>query len=388
MDIQQLRELLARYASDSLSEPERQLLLQYMNDAELRPLIETILEETFIQSEYSTPEPAARGERFTRLLHERMHPVKRLSTRRFYWPAAAAVALLLAAGAWYWSTHPTQSTTTVAQSKKDIQPGRNGAILTLADGAEIVLDSLQNGLVAQQQGSQVMLANGQLQYNSQGQTEGELQYNTISTPKGRQFRLLLPDGSAVWLNAASSIRYPTAFTNKERRVTITGEAYFEVAQHANQPFFISVNNQQEVAVLGTDFNINAYTNESYIQTTLLNGSVSVKAAGKAVVLQPGQQAQLAHSGTSALTVQTDVDTDRVLAWKNGAFNFDQLTLEESMRLLERWYDIDVVYEHGVPDIRFGGEIDRNVSLEELLKILGRTKLKFRIEENRKLVIIK
>jgi transmembrane sensor len=394
MEINKLRELMEKYASDSLSEPERLLLQQYMDDPGQKASVEAILEESYLSAEYTTDEPAERATRLNNMLQARLHPVtetrvRRINTKRVYW-AAASLLLLLAAGIYYWSAStPGIITLGVAEEGTDIQPGKNGAILTLADGSEIVLDSLENGLVAQQTGTQVMLHNGQLQYNGHGNTGGNVQYNSINTPKGRQFRVTLPDGTIVWLNAASSIRYPTFFSGKERRVQVIGEVYFEVAQNAQQPFKVSVNNKEEIEVLGTHFNVNAYENEQHIATTLLQGSVKVSASNSAsaVILKPRQQSQLAQTGQPEFKVNNDVDTDKVMAWKNGALNFDNLSLDEAMRVLERWYDIEVVYENGIPDIQFAGEIDRNVSLTELLKILGRTKLKFRIEENRKLVII-
>ncbi|WP_295118471.1 FecR domain-containing protein [uncultured Chitinophaga sp.] len=389
---------MEKYASDSLSEPERLLLQQYTNDPEQRADVEAVLEESYLSGEYTTAEPPERAARLHQMLQARMHPatetpVRRIRTKRIYW-AAASVLLLMAAGIYYWSARTTENLTpSIATKGTDIQPGKNGAILTLADGSEIVLDSLKNGLVAQQTGTQVMLSNGQLQYNASGQPNGEMQYNTISTPKGRQFRVTLPDGTIVWLNAASSIRYPTFFAGKDRRVQVNGEVYFEVAQNAQQPFRVSVNNKEEIDVLGTHFNVNAYENEQHIETTLLQGSIRVSTvaaySSKGVTLKPGQQSQITPGGGQPdILVSDAVDTDKVMAWKNGAFNFDNLSLDEAMRVLERWYDIEVVYENGIPDIQFGGEIDRNVSLSELLKILGKTKLKFRIEENRKLVIIK
>lgn len=386
-DKQRLRELLANYASDNLTEAERLFLRQCMDDPAISPVIPELLEESFMAAEYDDEEPAERAGRLSLLLRQRIHPVRRKFVNRYYWAAAAAIVLLLSAGAWFLASRETQEAAKIAGTPETIiQPGRNGAILTLADGSEIVLDSLRNGLVAKQAGAQVTLANGQLQYNASGSATDAMQYNTISTPKGRQFRLLLPDGSAIWLNAASTVRYPVVFSATERHVSISGEAYFEIAKDPQRPFTVSVNDRQQISVLGTSFNVNAYIDESQIQTTLLQGSIRLKTAARTILLQPGQQAQQSSDG--AVTVQPDVDSDRVMAWKNGAFNFNDLSLEAAMRILERWYDITVVYENGVPDVRFGGEIDRNVNLDELLKILGRTKLKFRIEDGRTLVISK
>jgi ferric-dicitrate binding protein FerR (iron transport regulator) len=209
----------------------------------------------------------------------------------------------------------------------------------------------------------------------------------MTTPKGRQFQVTLPDGTNVWLNAASSVRYPTSFTGNERRVEVTGEAYFEVVKNAAKPFIVEVNNKAAVEVLGTSFNINAYGDERSVRATLLSGSirVGVPFAGrkKAVVLAPGQQAEVA--GTQ-ITVAENQDADKILAWKNGLFNFDGADLEEVMRQLERWYNIEVVYENGIPHTRFIGEMSRQIALTDLLDILKRTEVDFRVE-GRKLIVL-
>lgn len=315
-----------------------------------------------------------------KILASDKQPVRRISLLRRYW-AAAAVLLLLAAGAYM--LRPRQQRDIKTVTEVTISPGKEGAILTLANGAQIVLDSLGNGIVAAQQGAQVMLRNGKLTYHVSGQAGGETQYNILSTPKGRQFSITLPDGTSVWLNAASAIRYPTRFDGKERRVSISGEAYFEVATHT-VPFKVSVDGKAEIQVLGTRFNVNAYRNENIIRTTLLQGAVRVVKGGSQAILAPGQQAMM----NGNISINQHVNIDRVMAWKNGIFNFDGLSLEEAMRQLERWYDIEAVYENGVPDIQFGGKMDRSVSLSGLLKMLAGAKLKYRIEEGKKLVITK
>jgi ferric-dicitrate binding protein FerR (iron transport regulator) len=243
-----------------------------------------------------------------------------------------------------------------------------------------------------------VLDNGQLAYQPTGNASAEMLFNTMSTPRGRQFRLMLPDGTRVWLNSASSLRYPTVFAGKERQVEVTGEAYFEVAENAQMPFRVKVVGRAAIEVLGTQFNVNAYGNIQMLRTTLLEGSVRVQdiseEAGKGVVLKPGQQAVIstAHAANTAgrqnIMVADHVDTDKVLAWKKGLFNFDGMSLQEAMQQLERWYDIEVVYENGIPEIPFGGEISRNVSLEGLLKMLAGADLSFRIEKDRKLIITK
>jgi ferric-dicitrate binding protein FerR (iron transport regulator) len=244
---------------------------------------------------------------------------------------------------------------------------------------------LKNGLITTQNGTKVMLRNGQLVYDADQLSANRTVYNIMSTPKGRQFQLVLPDGSQVWLNAASSIRYPTSFTGKDRRVEITGEAYFEVAHNPSVPFKVEVNKQSEVTVLGTHFNINSYENEESVSTTLLEGSVQVKNQAGMIVLKPGQQAKV--TGLDKINVLSNVNLDKVMAWKNGVFNFEDATLQEVMRQLERWYDIDVVYEKNIPKLEFFGKMGKDLSLAAVLSGLEKSNVHFRMEEGRRLVVL-
>ncbi|MBV7533029.1 FecR family protein [Chitinophaga sp. sic0106] len=393
MELHELKILLAKYAADSLSAEERVLLHNILENPEQRVLVEQLLEESFLSGEYTSEEPPQRAARLEKMMQQRLRQHEQqdlpvIVSYRRYW-IAASIAVLLGAGAYLWTAQRTK-VPTVAAIPKVILPGKNGAILQLGDGSEIVLDSMANGVIAQQQGAQVVLNNGQLNYNGKGQTE-KASFNTITTPKGRQFRITLSDGSNVWLNAASSMTYPAVFDSHERTVSVTGEAYFEIAANADKPFKIKVNNREQITVLGTRFNVMAYENEALIKTTLVAGSIKVKAlaaTNDGVIIKPGEQTQLPQQGNGTPTIVKQVDLDPVIAWTYGAFNFDNLSLQEAMRLVERWYDVEVIYENGIPDIKFAGEIDRNVSLNELLVILGKTKLKFRIEDNNKLVILK
>jgi ferric-dicitrate binding protein FerR (iron transport regulator) len=215
-------------------------------------------------------------------------------------------------------------------------------------------------------------------YDPTVQTKNEILYNTMSTPRGRQFEITLPDGTHVWLNAASSIRYPTVFAGNERKVELDGEAYFEVTKNAKQPFIVRARNKATIEVLGTSFNISAYENEKSLNTTLLDGSVKVNGT----ILKPGQQARV----TDAVRVTDHADIDKVMAWQRGFFNFEGATLEEVMQQLERWYDIDVEYEQGIPDIEFGGEMSRNMSLNGVLVALEKSGIHYRLE-GRKLIVL-
>ncbi|UYQ94186.1 DUF4974 domain-containing protein [Chitinophaga horti] len=301
--------------------------------------------------------------------------------RRYWWAAAAAVVLLAGGGYALLRQQPVPQTQVAAVV--DVQPGKSGAILTLANGEQVLLDSLGNGQVAVQSGATVHIQNGALLYDQHG-GDGAVAFNTVSTPKGRQFRVILPDGTKVWLNAASSLTYPTHFDGRERQVTVAGEAYFEVAQIAQQPFKVKVNDRTEVLVLGTSFNINAYYNEAGIYTTLLSGAVKVTndAAGK--VLRPGEQAGIL-AGSRDIAV-APVNTAEVVAWKNGSFAFANADIQTVMRQLERWYDIEVRYEGAIPEGTFSGEIDRSLTLTQVLNGLAKTRIRYRLEGEHQLII--
>lgn len=305
--------------------------------------------------------------------------------------AVASVILLLFVGMYF--LKPTRSKeiakniAPVKPFKNDVAPGGNKAILTLADGSTIVLDSLENGSVAQQGNSKIIKLNdGKLAYEvARGgkQKTQKVAYNTVSTPRGGQYQLTLSDGSKVWLNAASSITFPTAFTGNKREVSITGEAYFEVAHNALMPFDVKVGNIK-VKVLGTHFNVNAYDDEDAIKTTLLQGSVKVSKGNEDILIVPGEQARV-NKASAKITVKKNIDLEEVVAWKNGLFQFDQAGIKTIMRQIARWYDIDVEFEGGLPDKKYDGKIYRNVNASQVLKILEEGGIHFKIE-NKKVIV--
>ena len=285
----------------------------------------------------------------------------------------------------------------------DALPGGNKAMLTLNDGSVIVLDSAKNGMLGEQGNAQVLKKEGTLEYKKDNtqktidnpQLSGTISYNILSTPRGGQYQLILPDGSKVWLNAASSLRFPTAFTGNERQVELTGEAYFEITSHQLQsgkkmPFKVLVTSAANdgrnavVEVLGTHFNVNAYKDEETIKTTLLEGKVKVALTGldKEAMLNPGEQAiiaPLANDRTGAIKTVHDIDTEEAVAWKNGLFYFDNVDIQTIMRQLSRWYKVQVVYNGKVPNRRFTGQVSRNANLSQVLKILELSKIHFTIE---------
>ena len=251
-------------------------------------------------------------------------------------------------------------------AKNDIKPGSDKAVLTLADGSTIMLQDAQNGAIAQQGSANVVKLNGKLDYNASGSQTPEILYNTIATPRGGQYEVQLPDGTHVWLNAASSLRFPTAFTGINREVELTGEAFFEVAKNKSIPFVVNVQHNK-VTVLGTHFNINAYSDEKSINTTLLEGSVKFNAGLQEKLLKPGQQSVFTPA-TAALTVKP-VDINQVIAWKNGFFEFDNTDLATIMRQISRWYDVDISYQTRDSKSLFGGGISRKLNLSEVLHLL-------------------
>lgn len=290
-------------------------------------------------------------------------------SRNRWWLSAAVIAIIILFTIFYALLKPGGSTdTNIVQ--KDIQPGGNKAVLTLANGSAIILDSAANGSLAQQGTGQITkVAEGQIVYSDTKTGNKEVLYNTLSTPRGGQYQLRLPDGTDVWLNSASSIHYPTAFTGAQRIVEITGEVYFEVAKNEKMPFKVKVNSVT-VEVLGTHFNINAYAEESLIKTTLLEGSVKVQqtVTHQSQIIKPGQQAQSDNS-SSTIQVVSDIDMDQVMAWKTGFFEFDKTDITLIMRQISRWYDVEVSFEGEPSTEKFGGRISRTLPLSEVLKLL-------------------
>ena len=317
--------------------------------------------------------------------------VVRMKSRKL-WMVAASVLIVLVAGISYLYINRNENKEipgSIAKNtilKNDITPGGNKAVLTLANGSSIVLDSVQNGILTQQGNAKVLKLNdGKLVYQKDENSNSlAVQYNTITTPLGGQYQLQLADGSHVWLNAASSITFPTSFTGNKREVSITGEAYFEVAHNALMPFHVKVN-KMDVSVLGTHFNINAYDDEGVIKTTLLEGSVKVSEANISKIIRPGEQAQIADM-TNNIEIKRNVDLAEVVAWKNGKFVFSDADIKTVMRQLARWYNFNIEFSGEIKG-KFHVEITRNTNVSNVFKILeGTGGVHFKIEENKILVM--
>lgn len=303
---------------------------------------------------------------------------------RWIWTAAAA-AVLLSAGAYYWNrlAHDNKPITPSTLAT-DALPGGNKATLTLSNGRTVVLDSVHLGQLAQQQGASVIKKDsGALTYVAQSAHAEAVSYNTLTTPRGGQYHLQLTDGTEVWLNAASSIRYPTAFTGSAREVEVSGEAYFEVVKDKSKPFHVKVKGI-DVEVLGTSFDVNAYADESAFRATLINGSVRIINATSAHTLNPGQQAVI--TGQAPVTVDNQVDLEAVMAWKNGRFKFDDTPLPDALRQLARWYDVEIEYKGDVSNKTVGGKMQRDLNLSEVLQGLHDIGVNFKIE-GKKLIVM-
>lgn len=387
-------QLLEAYKNDALSRQELAEFYALLNHPECRPLLEqsfdTDLHTENFEEWVSNEERQSAYEKLQRALAEKPieAPVRRLSTRR-WWTAAAAVLIFAIAGYFIYrnnSGHTNTPATASIQPADVPPPASNRASITLADGRKVYLDEVQNGQLARQDEVKLVKhANGDLVYeDTDGPSAGRLIYNTLTNPKGSQVATMqLSDGTRIWLNAGSSLTYPVAFTGKERKVTITGEAYFEVAHLANQPFTVS-SGRAEVTVLGTHFNVNAYSDEADIKVTLLQGSVKVSEPGNnhSQILVPGQQAIIADD----IKIAEKVDIEETMAWKNGRFRFNGADIESIMRQVSRWYDVEIEYEGKIPGTISGGT-SRFVNVSKLLQILELTK-KVTFEVQGKKIIVK
>ena len=298
--------------------------------------------------------------------------------------AAASLLIAVALGSLIVKMHPAVSPAkTITATGYPVMPGRNTATLTLGNGQKILLDSAGKGELARQGNTRLVKADsGSLAYEGVGSSVG-MTYNVLTTPRSGQYHLRLSDGSEVWLNNVSSLRYPASFQGKDRTVELTGEAYFEIAKNAAKPFIVKVRDER-VEVMGTSFNVMAYPEEGGTQTTLLTGIVRVKDDIDAVQLKPDEQAQVIPGG--GLKVLKDVSGQDIVSWKNGFFYFGRASFAVVMRQLARWYDIEVVYGGKAPEAEFGGKIDRSLPLNELLKYLETNQIHFRLE-GRKLIVL-
>ena len=378
-----IESLFQKYLDDQCTPDEIRTLLGYFqltqNDEQLKTLIR--------RQSMLTDAESGSIERFESLLNTSFSKIKRaiaadknqtisapIYKLTWFRMSAAAVVVFLVCGTAFYFLHqnarPVIAWNANIHPVKDIPAGHNNAILTLDNGNTILLDTAANGTLAKQGNIKVLKLNGQIAYNKTSDMNVKPVYNTITTANGNQYQLILTDGSKVWLNAASSIRFPTAFTGDERKVEITGEAYFEVAKNPQKPFKVQFKNKagekNEIEVLGTHFNVNTYSDEPDMKTTLLEGSVKIKTANKIQILSPGQQASITSNG---IELKKNADLEQVMAWKNGYFLFDNTDIYTLMRQVSRWYNVGIKYEGKITEEGFSGKISRNVPLSKFIKVL-------------------
>lgn len=395
---------LIRCYTDNIADDEEveelfEWLRQHSEDGVLNKELEVMAANVAPDADY---DPAYWEPVLVKLLTSRKSSVRKMNFHNWSrYVAAAVVIIILGISAIVLFTYRKSNGVKKEISKidnGDALPGGNRAVLTLANGQTFLLDSLQGNLI--QSGAQAVVnKQGKLKYEGE---DSVVQYHTLSTPKGGQYKLVLPDGTNVWLNAASSITYPTSFAGKERNVSVKGEVYFEVTKNKLKPFRVNVDKMQ-VEVLGTKFNINSYADEDNIKTTLFEGSVDIKRGNDNVMLKPGEQAQVNTDGAAVSINQTlspsvkgrrfgsivivaGADLEQVIAWKNGSFQFDKSSLSAVLRQLSRWYDVDVIYEKGIPNIYLGGEMKRDLTLSQVLKGLGKIGVNFKIEGKQLIVL--
>lgn len=378
--------------SNEWTEEQRQWLADYLDSNDPIELEEIMFDKLRLQLAEPNAGLDKRSAEDLEIIYDRIGIRPRKAKLVALWTkvaAAACIAALLVSVFLYrnktTAVGPEQSDPKDAVvTNKDAAPGKNKATLVLADGAEISLDDAQNGDLTQQGGTKVLKFDGKVSYQSGSSTAKEVLYNSITTPRGGQYQVTLPDGTQVWLNAASSIRFPTVFAGKERRVEVTGEAYFEVTKNTKMPFVVQLQ-RSEVRVLGTHFNIMAYEDEESQRTTLLEGSIKFVTASDSNLLRPGEQSQLTRDGRVVIRENTDLEA--VMAWKNGVFHFEKADIQTVMRQLSRWYDVDVVYQELPVKGLFHADIPKNTNLSVALQALNLTgKVHFQIE-NKKVIVM-
>jgi transmembrane sensor len=391
--MQRISELIIKHLQNDLGEMEHHELYAWINQSPKNlELFSEITDQQTLMLDLTRMEDSR--QRVIARLEESIPALKAQPVQRMIWRPLAAAAVLILVSMLYLVLHRS-SKPEIARNgdssqpiKKDVPaPTGTKTILTMADGSTIALDSVGSGNLGQQGNVKIAkLNNGQIVYNKVNEKPAEVLYNTLSTAKGGQTRIVLADGSKVWLNAASSLHFPAVFSGAIRKVELTGEAYFEIAHNKSMPFIVQVK-EASIKVLGTQFNIMAYENEGALKTTLLEGSVIVSTGKQSSHLQPGQQAQISTGSEENIRINKDVDTIQVTAWKNGEFQFSVADIGEVMRQLERWYDIDIAYEGDKPAIRLSGSINRHVSLSSVLKLLELNGVHYKFD-GKKLTVLK
>ena len=379
MKINQAKDLLQRYQAGDCTSSEKDMIERWYRELiethdlpmgeDEKKLIQKTLEDRIMKVVHESS--GETSSRFT------------IGSNRGWW-AAASIVLLIGVSCYFIFFNNTKKAATNLAINDIKAPQSNRAMITLANGQKVYLDSAGNGSLAVQSNvNLVKRSGGEIAYQEgAGDTNGRLEYNTLSNPRGSKvINLTFADGSKVWLNAASSLTYPVSFVGDERKVSVTGEAYFEVKHDASKPFIVN-NGSMNVRVMGTHFNVNGFEDDKNIRVTLLEGSVKVNLGYKIGVLKPGQQALV----NDEVKILNEVDTEGVMAWKNGYFEFNNSSLENVLKQVSRWYDVEVVYQGIIEPREFVGEMQRDLSLSEILKILEKNKVHFKVE-GKKLIVL-
>lgn len=404
--------LLKQYLANTCSKEEMAELFSLMEDlTSNEALLHPFQEYWNLSKEKGPSDNRQWDELFLAMMHQTrdMAPLPKPNITRgprqlFRLPLVAAAVILLLAGVLFWRmfyntdtrhrSKPSRGSYTLIRYRNDVMPGGNKALLTLANGTTVILDSMKNGVLCLQGGTKVVKkANGELIYEVAAGNNvpggDSISYNTISTPRGGQYQVVLPDGSKVWLNANSSLRFPTRFAGNTRQVELSGEAYFEVIKNVSNPLRVMIIPQlghkggaaaHQLEVLGTSFNVMAYDEEKEVRTTLLEGALRITDAGgkDGNILKPGQQAET-KEGSRDVHIVSDVDVEASIAWKKGYFNFDKADIHTVMRQLSRWYDIQVSYSGNGEDKVFWGGMQRDLPLSDVFRILEKSGVEFTID---------
>lgn len=408
--VNRITSLIEKYLEEQLSHSEQQELNEWLAEAESNRLFfQQITDKEILREKmklYASADSAAMWQKTLQKLDGgklvTMYPQK--SSFRKYVAAAAAAIILVSAGTWFYMDQRFNSGLAKNESANGtssslIVPGTTKATLTLADGKTVVLANSGDGLVAKQGGIDINKIDGRLIYNGEqhdANQDIDHAYNTITTPRGGEYKVTLPDGSKVWLNAASSLRFPIAFAGNERIVELTGEAYFEVNRVTNvtadnkaqkTPFIVKLTSpsgaSSEVTVLGTHFNVMAYEDEAAIKTTLLEGAVKVSTSNSSKIIQPGEQALLKEGEISV----RNVDGDDVIAWTTGFIPVGGTDLDYTMRQIGRWYDVEIGYEGSIPNVVFEGKLPRSASINDVIKVLNANNIKARLGETARKITV-
>lgn len=379
MNNEELITLFERYRNNQCTAEEADRLIRHIKSGRDWQLVEELIGRISPDEITGDAPMQASLDRVFQQVQEAKRDAKpsRTGVRKLPWRWAAAAAVIIGVTVAVWNAVETRGRKPTAIDLKvtDITPGGNRATLTLADGRAIALSEVQSGIVVD--GDRIIYEDGSEPLTPEGSGLADPSAKLVlTTPKGGMYQVTLPDNTKIWLNAASSLTYPARFARNERRVILSGEAYFDVAPDKNRPFRVE-SRDQEVEVLGTEFNVSAYPDEAYTKTTLVEGVVQLGSPGTKLTLRPGEQGTVA---TGEIRVEA-IDVAAFVGWRSGEFIFDGIALQDAMKQLARWYDLEVVYEGTIPETRFYGSFSRLLPLSEALVILKEANVGFSIRRN-------